>query len=126
MPLLILYVIVINLVAYGAMAIDKRRAQGRTPQRRVPEATLLRLGWAGGSLGLWIGMRRLRHKTQKVRFTRTVPVMLVVHLFVLLFVVNPFGRTRLTMAMGMAVGKTAEILARSWGYLEPYVPFLPK
>ena len=63
---LLLYLVAINLVAYGVYWLDKRRAA--RGGRRVSERELLVWAAAGGSLGAWIAMRRLRHKTQKTGF----------------------------------------------------------
>jgi uncharacterized membrane protein YsdA (DUF1294 family) len=63
---LLLYLVAINLVAYGVYWLDKRRAARGA--RRVSERELLVWAAAGGSLGAWIAMRRLRHKTKKTGF----------------------------------------------------------
>jgi uncharacterized membrane protein YsdA (DUF1294 family) len=64
--LLALYLVAINAVAYGVYWLDKRRAQ--RGGRRVSERELLLWAAAGGSLGSFIAMRRLRHKTRKLGF----------------------------------------------------------
>jgi uncharacterized membrane protein YsdA (DUF1294 family) len=64
--LLAFYLVAINVVAYGVYWLDKRRAE--RGGRRVPERELLLWAAAGGSLGSWLAMRRLRHKTQKRGF----------------------------------------------------------
>lgn len=63
---LLLYLVLINVAAYGIYWLDKRRAaQGG---RRVSERELLLWAAAGGSVGAWLAMRRLRHKTRKMGF----------------------------------------------------------
>ena len=54
------------MLAFTFVGLDKRRAvlQGR----RVPEATLLFLAAAGGSVGTFAGMEVFRHKTVKGSF----------------------------------------------------------
>jgi uncharacterized membrane protein YsdA (DUF1294 family) len=64
--LLALYVVAVNVLAYGVFWLDKRRAA--RGGRRVSEKELLLWTAAGGSLGAWLAMRRLRHKTQKRGF----------------------------------------------------------
>lgn len=61
-----LYLVAINLIAYGVYWLDKRRAA--RGGRRVSERELLLWAAAGGSIGAWIAMRRLRHKTRKTGF----------------------------------------------------------
>jgi len=64
--ILVFYLALINLLAYAVYWLDKRRA--RSGGRRVPERELLLWAAAGGSLGSFIAMRRLRHKTRKLGF----------------------------------------------------------
>ncbi len=58
--------LLLSAVCFGAYAVDKRAAiAGR---RRVPEATLLLLGLAGGWPGGLLAQQFLRHKTRKTGF----------------------------------------------------------
>ena len=79
MPQLILgasiYLIIINIIAFLAMYIDKRKAeQGKW---RIEESTLFTLAIMGGSIGAIIGMYKFRHKTKKLRFTIGFPTILI-------------------------------------------------
>ncbi|MCD7868952.1 MAG: DUF1294 domain-containing protein [Clostridiales bacterium] len=65
----------INLAAFAAFGLDKRRAAAR--QWRIPEARLLLLAAAGGSPGALLGMLFFHHKTRKWKFRLLVPAMLV-------------------------------------------------
>lgn len=55
-----------NLCAFLAFGLDKHRAA--SGGRRLPEARLLSLAWAGGLAGAWTGMAIFRHKTRKTSF----------------------------------------------------------
>ena len=66
MRLLILYLALVNALAYGVYWMDKRRAERGRP--RVSEKELLLWVAAGGSLGAYAAMRRFRHKTRKRSF----------------------------------------------------------
>ena len=66
-----LYLAAVNLAAFAAMGLDKRRAQkGRW---RVRERTLFLLALLGGSVGSLAGMRCFRHKTKHRSFVFGVP-----------------------------------------------------
>ncbi len=77
--------IVLNVVAFVAYGIDKRRAIRN--EWRIPEATLLTLAGAFGAVGALAGMYTFHHKTRKPKFAYGVPAMLVIQLvlFWLLF-----------------------------------------
>ena len=67
LPLLIVgWLVAINIATYVAYARDK--AAARRGDRRIPERTLLLMDLAGGFVGGWLGMLRLRHKTRHVSF----------------------------------------------------------
>ena len=82
---IIIYLIAINLIAFGAMWLDKRKA--KKGKWRIPENTLLLLVLLGGGIGGIAGMYVFRHKTQKAKFVIGFPVILVceILLAVLLF-----------------------------------------
>lgn len=65
----------INIAAFGAFWIDKRRAVKQ--EWRISEGTLLGLAFVGGWVGAKLAQRRFRHKTRKQPFARhlnAVPV----------------------------------------------------
>ena len=80
--------LLVNLVAFVAYGIDKRRAQkGRW---RIPESTLLLLAFFGGALGALLGMSVFRHKTKHWKFKILVPLFLALQVgLVLWFIVCP-------------------------------------
>lgn len=57
------YMLVVSALAYGAYAVDKRRA--RAKERRLPETGLHLLELLGGWPGAFLAQRRLRHKCSK-------------------------------------------------------------
>ena len=70
--------IAINVIAFVVYGVDKKRAIH--DERRIPEATLLTLAAAFGSVGALFGMYTFRHKTRKPKFAYGVPVLLAAHL----------------------------------------------
>ena len=78
MKILILYLVFINLLTFGAYGIDKCKAQKNA--WRIKESTLLLLAAAGGSVGALLGMQIFRHKTKHPKFTVGVPLILLVQI----------------------------------------------
>lgn len=76
----IIYLIMINIIAFLAMWIDKRKAE--KGKWRTKESTLLILALMGGSIGALIGMYVWHHKTQKARFFVGIPMMLIMHILI--------------------------------------------
>lgn len=78
MKYIIIYIIAINLIAFLAMYIDKRRA--RNASWRIKESTLFTLVLLGGGIGGIAGMYTFRHKTQKMQFVIGFPAILIVEI----------------------------------------------
>ncbi|MHA2424743.1 MAG: DUF1294 domain-containing protein [Candidatus Thorarchaeota archaeon] len=76
----IVYVLLINLIAFLAMWWDKWKASKQ--EWRVAEATLHVIGFIGGAVGIFAGIYRFRHKTQKRSFQALAVVGLVVSLII--------------------------------------------
>lgn len=67
-PLLFLgYVLLINLLLFLLMGMDKRAAKRK--KWRIPERRLLTLGIIGGGIGGILGMLVFHHKTHRIYFT---------------------------------------------------------
>lgn len=79
-----LYLLVINIIAFLAFGIDKRKA--RRGQWRTPESTLLALAAIGGSVGAWAGMKVWHHKTLHPKFKYGIPAILIIQVFLLIFI----------------------------------------
>lgn len=77
---MLIYLIVINIVAFLIYGADKRRAKQNV--WRISEKTLLFFALIGGSLGAFFGMRIFRHKTKKALFSIGVPCILLAHVAV--------------------------------------------
>ena len=80
---ILIYLIVINLMAFCAMWWDKRRAQ--KGEWRISEAGLFTLVLLGGGIGGIAGMYIFRHKTKKLRFTIGFPTILLTEIVLALY-----------------------------------------
>lgn len=71
------YIVVVNVLTFFVFAWDKSKAVHG--QWRVKESVLLGLCFAGGSLGGFIAMQTVRHKTRKPLFKFGVPLLFVIN-----------------------------------------------
>ena len=90
LSLVIAYLIIINIIGFALMGIDKRRAIRNA--FRVPEATLFAIAIAGGSIGSILGMLIFRHKTKYWYFKLGMPLVLVFQLLIIaLLIMSPIS-----------------------------------
>ena len=75
---LIIYLVMINLVAFAMMGIDKKRA--RAHAWRISEKALFLSALLGGSIGAICGMQFFRHKTKHWYFKYGMPAILILQL----------------------------------------------
>lgn len=83
--LLIFYFIMINLISFIVMGVDKRKAQKNL--WRIPESTLFILAIIGGSIGSIAGMYLFHHKTRHWYFVYGMPAILIVQVILVLALV---------------------------------------
>ena len=80
---IIIYLVIINLIAFLAMWLDKRKAE--KGKWRIPENSLLLLVLLGGGIGGIAGMYTFRHKTQKLHFTIGLPAITILEIIGLIY-----------------------------------------
>ncbi len=78
--------LLINLLAFTLYGVDKAKA--KRGAWRIPEATLLLAAALGGSLGALLGMEFFRHKTKHVKFKVLVPLFLILHIALGVYIVK--------------------------------------
>lgn len=84
MKLLLVYLLVLNIIGFIMMGIDKRRA--KKGKWRISEARLMLCVVFGGSIGAFLGMKCFRHKTKHPKFYVGIPVILVVQVLAVVWV----------------------------------------
>jgi len=82
--LILLYLLIVNAVAFLLMLVDKRKAQKKL--WRIPERTLLLSAAIGGSIGSLAGMYAFRHKTKHLKFTLGVPAILILQILAIILI----------------------------------------
>lgn len=86
MPFQILfaYFLIVNIIGFSQMGIDKKRAvRGAW---RISEASLFLTALLGGALGSTLGMHYFRHKTRHWYFRYGMPAIFAAELFLFSFI----------------------------------------
>ena len=90
--LLTAYFIMLNIIGFALIGIDKYKAKKRA--FRIPEATLFIVALIGGSIGSILGMYAFRHKTRHWYFVYGMPAILILQvILIVLFIKAPFEIT---------------------------------
>ena len=72
-PILLLYLILINLLGFVLYGVDKVKSK-RKGSCRIPERVLLWVACLGGEVGCGLGLILFRHKIKHNRFMILVPL----------------------------------------------------
>ena len=89
MDIIMGYLLIVNVLAFIIYGFDKYQA--RKAGRRIPEATLLIWAGIGGSIGAWMGMKLLHHKTLHKKFKYGIPILITMQVtFVVYMYTNYF------------------------------------
>ena len=82
---IIIYIIIINIIGFLAMYIDKQKA--KKGKWRIPEKTLFIITLLGGGIGSYIGMQKFRHKTQKLGFVIGIPFITILEIVLIIYTI---------------------------------------
>ena len=80
---IIIYLIVINIIGFFIMWLDKRKA--KKGAWRIPERTIFIITALGGGIGTIAGMYTFRHKTQKIAFIIGLPLILILEIILVIY-----------------------------------------
>ena len=83
MKVIFLYLLIMNAAGFLVMTADKLYAKSNA--WRVPERNLLGIAAIGGSIGVWLAMYIVRHKTKHMKFVIGVPAILAVQTGLVLY-----------------------------------------
>lgn len=87
-PVLVVFLVAINLAAFIVFGIDKYRSMPEHRGQRVREMVLLALSFFGGSIGALAAMYLFRHKINTPYFEIGVPLMLLMQVVVIFCAMN--------------------------------------
>ena len=79
----LLYLLVINILGFFAMGIDKYKA--KMGSWRIPENTLFGFCFLGGGIGTIAGIYTFRHKTKKKKFTIGMPLIVFLQIMIVIY-----------------------------------------
>ncbi|EGD46481.1 protein of unknown function DUF1294 [Ruminiclostridium papyrosolvens DSM 2782] len=68
-------VIILNIIGFGLVSLDKYKAKNRL--WRIPERSFFLLSILGGSIGVYIGLLTFKHKTRRWYFMTIIPLIIV-------------------------------------------------
>lgn len=80
----ILYFLLINIVSIILTVGDKHKA--KRGSFRIPEKVLFMFSFLGGSVGMYITMRAIRHKTKHKKFMIGLPIIILVQIVFIFFI----------------------------------------
>lgn len=82
---IIIYLVIMNIIGFFIMLIDKKRAE--YGKWRIPEKSLLLVSLFGGSIGTLVGMYVFHHKTKKARFFIGMPMILIFQIISIIYII---------------------------------------
>ncbi len=86
---LIVWLVIINIVAFAMFGADKKRAQ--KGKWRISEKALFLSALLGGSLGALLGMQVFRHKTKHWYFRFGIPLILLLQVGLAVWLITRKG-----------------------------------
>lgn len=82
---MLIFLAFISVIAVFITIYDK--AAAKTGKRRVPEKTLMLIGLFGGATAMYCVMQLVRHKTKHKKFMIGLPVFIVLHIVLIIYVI---------------------------------------
>ena len=86
MYIFVSYIIIINLLAFIIMGIDKGKAKAH--KSRISEDSMFIAALLGGALGVKLGMSAFKHKTRHKKFTIGIPIIIIINFSLFFYIFN--------------------------------------
>lgn len=81
---ILVWIVLMSIISFVVYGIDKECA--RKEKWRIKESTLILLGFIGGGIGSFIGMKVFHHKTLKKEFQILVPISMILWIVLVIVV----------------------------------------
>lgn len=81
---ILVWIVLMSIISFVVYGIDKQCAIKE--KWRIKESTLILLGFIGGGIGSFIGMKVFHHKTLKKEFQILVPVSMILWIVLVIVV----------------------------------------
>ncbi len=78
------YIAVISVIAIIITVYDK--AASKSKKQRISEKALMAIGFFGGATAMYAAMQVIRHKTQHKKFMIGLPLFIVIHIAIIMFI----------------------------------------
>ena len=88
MKYLFYYILIVNILAFSIMGIDKYKAKNHS--FRISEKTLFISALIGGSIGALAGMKAFHHKTNHRSFTIGMPSIILIQIALAIYIFYKF------------------------------------
>ena len=72
---IVIYLLAVNILGFLLMWSDKNASKSR--DWRISQKALFITALAGGSIGVWYGMYKFRHKTKHPSFKYGIPLIII-------------------------------------------------
>ena len=81
-----IYIILINLIGFLVMYIDKNKA--KKGDYRISEKAIFIISLIFGAIGVYLGMYKFRHKTKHLSFTIGIPICIIINIVAIYYILS--------------------------------------
>ena len=85
LTLLAVYFIFINILSASLTVVDKKNAVRN--KRRIPEKTLMAIGFFGGAVAEYFVMKKIHHKTLQKKFMIGLPIEIFINIILIILII---------------------------------------
>lgn len=83
---LAIYILIVNIYGFIMMKVDKNLAKKH--KHRISENALFMIAFLLGSIGIYSGMFKFRHKTKHTSFLVLVPILFILNIISVYYIIS--------------------------------------